>query len=572
MFTIPTANDLVEFIKDFTGSTNTQEIRKCIFMAEMSMRNIELPALRCDPYLPENIGVADSQGRIPIPGDMNKPILFFKQGVQYQTTAYCTGNIGETTITITTQPNQSLTVGMSVTGTGIAPGATITSFPTAETITLSAANTANVDGWILFVTPGAAGPSSQTGPWIVYDRIGDRDIITQSMVAQLYLQPVNVPAVIRGKFSEVGQYYEFLPYVAGGDLINMYYYKAWPLLFSPADDQLLSLTGTVSSISGSGPWTGTLSNLSDSSVFTVGMDIVAVAGKSGTLGVTGTVSDITGSGPWTGTISGLDNTNGYLVGSVLTATDGVATPISTNGTLYPSSGSGPWVSTIQGMDYNSTALLNVGDYITVAGGNFNGGTATVTNINSPSEILITITGGTGPSFFTGTGQINKLGGSIGSSGTYVVSQITNSTTIEFTATGGTPPIAGTVTSVIADGGSLGTGGTYVVESIVNSTTITFSSTGGTTPLNGPLTDISETDITVQNNAVLSTWPEGYVYGTLREYYIKRHNDQDAAVYDAKFKDAWNTVMDQNNLGKWSGGHTRLTSVWQPRQYRQYNIK
>ena len=49
MFTIPTADDLVDFIKDFTGSSNTNEIKKCIFMAEMSMRNIELPALRCDP-------------------------------------------------------------------------------------------------------------------------------------------------------------------------------------------------------------------------------------------------------------------------------------------------------------------------------------------------------------------------------------------------------------------------------------------------------------------------------------------------------------------------------------------
>jgi hypothetical protein len=137
------------------------------------------------------------------------------------------------------------------------------------------------------------------------------------MIAQLYLQPVNVPAVIRGKFSEVGQVYEFLPYVAEGDLINLYYYKAWPLLFSPTDDP---------------------------------------------------------------------------------------------------------------------------------------------------------------------------------------------------------------------------------------------------------------DVTVQSNAVLATWPEGYVYGTLREYYIKRHNQQDAAVYDAKFKEAMATVEDQNNLGKWSGGHTRLTSVWQPRQYRQYNIK
>jgi len=231
-------------VKDFTGSTNDAEIKKCIYLAELSMRNIELPALRSNPYDSENIGVADEYGRVNIPNDMNKPILFFNQN-----------------------------------------GSTPT----------------------------------QSGPWIVYDRIGDRDIITQSMIAQLYLAPVNVPAVIRGKFSEVYNEYQFLPYVAEGALINLYYYKAWPLLFSP-----------------------------------------------------------------------------------------------------------------------------------VTGG-------------SPGE-------------------------------------------------------------------------------------------------------------TVQTNAVLQTWAEGYVYASLREYYIKRHNEQDAAIYDAKYKDAWNIVNDQNNLGKWSGGHTRLTSVWQPRQYRQYNIK
>jgi hypothetical protein len=208
-------------------------------MAEMSMRNIELPSLRSDPYAPENVGVIDSKGRLPIPGDMNKPILFFKQGIQYLTTAFCTGVSGQNIITLTTNPNQNLTVGMNVYGTGIASGATIVSFPTTETVQLSSANTGTVNGTITFRTPGAANPSSQTGPWIVYDRIGDRDIITQGMIAQLYLQPVNVPAVIRGKFSEVGFYYEFLPYAAEGDLINLYYYKAWPLLFSPASDELL---------------------------------------------------------------------------------------------------------------------------------------------------------------------------------------------------------------------------------------------------------------------------------------------------------------------------------------------
>lgn len=331
MYTIPNANALVTFIKDFTGSRDDDEIKQCIFMAEMSMRNIELPALRSDPYAVENIGVADQDGHIPIPADMNKPIIFFKQG-----------------------------------------------------------------------NPGGGNPST-TGPWIVYDRIGDRDIITQGMIAQLYLQPVNVPAVIRGKFSEVADHYEFLPYVAQGDLINMYYYKAWPLLFSPVLDQVVSLTGDVSNISGTGPWTCDIINMT-------------------------------------------------IVGTI-----------------------------------------DIGDEITVTAGTGNLGTDTTATV-----------------------------------------------------------VGVTSTSVSLD--------------------ITPNSLAATGPVAGDVTDISLTNQVIENNQVLASWPEGYIYGTLREYYIKRHNDTDAAIYDAKFKEAWNTVMDQNNLGKWSGGHTRLTSVWQPRQYRQYNIK
>lgn len=327
-FLIPTGDALVDYIKDFTGSSNDAEIKQCIFLAELSMRNLELPALRSDPYAPENIGVADSQGMIPIPADMNKPIVFFKQG-----------------------------------------------------------------------NPGGV-TSSATGPWIVYDRIGDRDIITQGMIAQLYLQPVNVPAVIRGKFSEVYNSYKFLPYIAEGDLINLYYYKSWPLLFTPVDDVVISTTGTVGSITGTGPWTATLTNLSSIAGFAVGDKISANAGT----------------------------------------------------------------------------------------------------------------------------------------------------------------------------GSLGAGGVYTVASIVSPTSITFTATGGTTPTAGTVTSVGLTDQVVQSNAVLQSWPEGYVYATLREYYIKRHNDQDAAIYAGKYDNAWNIVMDQNNLGKWSGGHTRMTSVWQPRQYRQYNIK
>jgi len=401
MFQIPTADDLVAFIQDFTGSTNDAEIKDCIFMAELSMRNIELPALRSDPYAIENIGVADQNGRVAIPNDMNKPIVFFRQGNSYTTTATASGTSGQFTITLSSAPNQTLTTGMIVSGTGIGTAATVSSLTgstVGSVITLNVANSGTVSGTISFSTSGTN--TTQNGPWLVYDRIGDRDIITQGMLAQFYMQPFNVPQVIRGKFSEVYNKYQFLPLIGAGALINMYYYKAWPLLFSPVNDVLLGATGTVSAI-------------------------------------TGSVS------PWTATLSGIDTT-GLAVGDEISATAGA--------------------------------------------------------------------------------------------------------------------------------GSLGTGGTYTVASIINTTSITFTATRGTTPINGGVTNVYLINQTVQSNAVLATWPEGYVYASLREYYIKRHNEQDAGIYSQKFENAYSIVEDQNNLGKWSGGHTKLTSVWQPRIYRQYNLK
>ena len=403
MFVIPTANDLVTFVKDFTGSTNDAEIKKCIFMAEMSMRNIELPALRSDPYAVENIGVADAEGRVPIPADMNKPILFFQQGAQVSTSATATGTTGQYTITLTSAPVPAITVGMLVSGIGVGTNATVTNISggggSGSIISLSIPNTATVSGNIVFASNSTT--ASQTGPWIVYDRIGDRDIITQGMLAQLYLTPVNVPNVIRGKFSEVAQKYQFIPYIAQGALINLYYYKAWDLLFAPEPDILISTTGSVNPISGTGPWT------------------IAITG----------MTDING--------------------------------------------------------------LNVGDHITATAG----------------------TGSLGTGFTTA-----------------IVTQLTSSTSIQVVVTGGTSPTGGTITN------------------------------------------IKITDLTVQTNPVLQTWAEGYVYATLREYYIKRHNAEDAQVYSQKFENAYNVVEDQNNLGKWSGGHTKLTSVWQPRQYRNFAYK
>ena len=150
------ANALVAYVEAFTGSTNNAEIKQCIYLAELMMRNIELPALRTNPY--NTFGVADENGYIDIPADINRPILFFNQG--------------------------------------------------------------------------NSGSANNAGPWIVYDRIGDRDIITDSMIENLYLSPLNIPQVYRGKFGEVGEQYEFLPGLGQGAVINLYYYTTWPLLFS----------------------------------------------------------------------------------------------------------------------------------------------------------------------------------------------------------------------------------------------------------------------------------------------------------------------------------------------------
>lgn len=245
MFIIPDADSLVAYLKKFTGSTNDDEIKQCIFQAEMQMRNIELPALRTDPY--STFGTVGPNQLMPIPADMNKPILFFMQGQD--------------------------------------------------------------------------GQQSTTGPWIVYDRIGDRDIITAGLQASQYIQPTNTPYVIRGKFSEVGQNYQFLPYVGEGAVMNLYYYRAWDLLFTPIYDE-----------------------------------------------------------------------NNDVVGDV------------------------------------------------------------------------------------------------------------------------------------------------------------------------------------QTNAVLQSWPEGYIYASLAEYYVKRHSPEDAQIYQAKYDQAWKTVEDQNNKGKWSGGSQRLTSIFQPRRAQPYSIR
>lgn len=76
------------------------------------------------------------------------------------------------------------------------------------------------------------------GPWIVYDRVGDREIIRRRMIDQLYIRPFGVPRVIRASFSEVGDRYVFTPNPGVNVTIKAYYQKAFPFLFGATGNAL----------------------------------------------------------------------------------------------------------------------------------------------------------------------------------------------------------------------------------------------------------------------------------------------------------------------------------------------
>jgi len=86
------------------------------------------------------------------------------------------------------------------------------------------------------VSPGSL--AAGFGPWIIYDRVGDREIIRRRMIDQLYVKPFGVPRVIRASFSEVGPNYVFTPSPGAGVTIKAYYYRTFPFLFSPTLDSL----------------------------------------------------------------------------------------------------------------------------------------------------------------------------------------------------------------------------------------------------------------------------------------------------------------------------------------------
>lgn len=168
-FFVPSADALVALVQEFTGSTNTTEIQLCISMAEDKIRNVELPINR-----KETILVSDQYSQVPIPGDMNKPVMLYQ--------------LNDNPVA---DQNQSL------------------------------------------------------GPWIVYDRVTDKEIISLKMGQQNYIAPVNIPATMRGQFGEVGCNYILSPRVTKGTEIHCYYYASWPLLFAPD-----TVTGTTVQMNG----------------------------------------------------------------------------------------------------------------------------------------------------------------------------------------------------------------------------------------------------------------------------------------------------------------------------------
>ena len=95
---------------------------------------------------------------------------------------------------------------------------------------------------MLFRSAGA----TNMGPWIVYDRVGDREIIRRRMIDQLYIRPFGVPRVIRASFSEVGPHYVFTPNPGENVTIKAYYNKTFPFLFSSTSDALNPLIQTNS--------------------------------------------------------------------------------------------------------------------------------------------------------------------------------------------------------------------------------------------------------------------------------------------------------------------------------------
>jgi hypothetical protein len=240
---------------------------------------------------------------------------------------------------------------------------------------------------------------------------------------------------------------------------------------------------------------------------------------SGTVSTIGMISGITGTGPWTATISGMTSTVDLIVGSPITAT-GLATSSLITATATTRATASATAATLSGTTLTlggtvsgsfaigmaiSGTGISAGTYITAGSGStwtinatstantFTSGaiagTSNIITVNSTSALRIgTII--TSPSVF----------GGLQTSTNYYVSNIASATQFSVTATAyGTTDF--TLTSATGSvsltyyNGTLGSGGVYTVASIVSATSITFTATGGTAPMIGPITTIATSGAT-----------------------------------------------------------------------------
>jgi Major tropism determinant N-terminal domain len=240
---------------------------------------------------------------------------------------------------------------------------------------------------------------------------------------------------------------------------------------------------------------------------------------SGTVSTIGMISGITGTGPWTATISGMTSTVDLIVGSPITAT-GLATSSLITATATTRATASATAATLSGTTltlggtvsgsfaigmYISGTGISAGTYITAGSGSswtinatstantFTSGavagTSNIITVNSTSALRVgTII--TSPSVFGGlqTGT-NYYVSNIASATQFSVTATAYSTT-DFTLTSATGSV-----SLTYYNGTLGSGGAYTVASIISATSITFTATGGTAPLIGPITTIATSGAT-----------------------------------------------------------------------------
>jgi len=226
-----------------------------------------------------------------------------------------------------------------------------------------------------------------------------------------------------------------------------------------------------------------------------------------TVASTASVGSVTGSGPWTATLTGLSNANLFTVGATISATAGSSTSLSG----MASSGGGVFTITTPSITIAVGMTVTLTSANTGTASNVTAGSYTITAIASQTQFTIaalaTATSGT---IATQTWAISAGSLYSGSPTSAVVTSIPSATSITYTVTGGNLPVAGPITAVtqtqltagasstgltvggVLSGGSVTTG-TYIVGQIYGAS--------GTAVVNSVSSGTSGTNtITVTSNA------------------------------------------------------------------------